>query len=186
MSNSKHSTEPIDAILVFPSDLGWMAAVVAGGVVKQLTFGHRLGCRGQEGVGSENDWTAWQSRGKRRRPAGSASSGLRRGRPRSAAATFPSILARSAISSVACWSSAGGSPTVGTMSYGELAAKAGSPRAARAVGNCMAAQQDPALGSMPSGGMLRRAARLLFRPRRHGDETPAVGHGIAVNWPRIG
>jgi len=40
MSTTKRSTEPNDTLLVFPSDLGWMAAVVADGVVKQLTFGH--------------------------------------------------------------------------------------------------------------------------------------------------
>ena len=40
MSITKRSTERINTILVFPSDLGWMGVVVAGDVVKRLTFGH--------------------------------------------------------------------------------------------------------------------------------------------------
>jgi methylated-DNA-[protein]-cysteine S-methyltransferase len=45
-----------------------------------------------------------------------------------------------------------------TMSYGELAAKAGSPRAARAVGNCMAGNKTPLL--VPCHRVVRSGGRV--------------------------
>jgi methylated-DNA-[protein]-cysteine S-methyltransferase len=61
-----------------------------------------------------------------------------------------------------------------TISYGQLAARAGSPRAARAVGNCMAANRAPIiipchrvvgsggrLGGFSGPGGLRLKRRLL-------------------------
>ena len=140
-------------------------------------FRPSLGCGGQERRWAET--AEAREAGQTRRPAGSASSGLRGGRPRSVRRHSGRFGPGAAISSVACWSNAGCIPYGRTMSYGELAAKAGSPRAARAVGNCMAANKIPLL--VPCHRVVCSGGRLgsLFRPRRHGDETPALGDGIA-------
>jgi methylated-DNA-[protein]-cysteine S-methyltransferase len=141
-SNKKNSTEPIDTLLVFPSDLGWMAAVVAGGVVKQLTFGHPSAAAAKKALG-------------RKLPA-STKPGKRDARLirrlQAYAAGIPDPLSdipvdlgpvgefrRRVLEQCRLI------PYGGTISYGELAAKAGSPRAARAVGTCMARNTAPLL-----------------------------------------
>ncbi len=58
MPTTKHPPRPQDTLLIFPSDLGWMAAVVAGGTVRQLTFGHGSAAAARRAVGCVKRTTA--------------------------------------------------------------------------------------------------------------------------------
>ena len=64
-----------------------------------------------------------------------------------------------------------------TLTYGELAARAGSPGAARAVGNCMAANRLPLV--VPCHRVVPADGRVgaVLCARRLPDEAAAVGHG---------
>ena len=152
-------------------------------VVKQLTFGHASAAAARKALGRRVA-EAGQSRANAR-PGWSGASGLCGGRSRSAVATFRSILARSAGFQRRVLKQCRLIPYGRTMSYGELAAKAGSPRAARAVGNCMAANNIPLLipchrvvcsdgrlgsFSAPGGTSMKRRLLAMESPR---------------NWPRI-
>jgi methylated-DNA-[protein]-cysteine S-methyltransferase len=76
-------------------------------------------------------------------------------------------------------------PYGSTISYAELAAKAGFPRASRAVGNCMAANRIPLL--IPCHRVVRSDGQL-------GSYSAPGGVGMkrrllameSKNWPRIG
>jgi methylated-DNA-[protein]-cysteine S-methyltransferase len=142
MSNKNRSTEPIDAVLVFPSDLGWMAAVVADGVVKELAFGHPSAAAAKKALG--------------RSVTAPAKPGMRHAklvrRLQAYAAGIPDPLGDIPVDfgpvgdfQRCVLEQCRQIPYGRTMSYGELAAKAGSPRAARAVGSCMAGNRTPLL-----------------------------------------
>jgi methylated-DNA-[protein]-cysteine S-methyltransferase len=142
MSASKRSKEPVDTLLVFPSELGWMAAVIDEGVVKQLTFGHPSAAAAQKAL--------------HRSAARAAEPGKRDARLvrrlQTYAAGIPGDLSDIPVD-VGLRGGFGRRvleecrriPYGHTMSYGQLAAKSGSARAARAVGNCMAANKTPLL-----------------------------------------
>jgi methylated-DNA-[protein]-cysteine S-methyltransferase len=142
MSKSKRSTEVTDTLLVFSSDLGWMAAVVADGVVRQLTFGHPSAAAAQKALGRKD-----------LKPAkpGKREAGVVR-LLQAYAAGVPDALDGVPVELGPCQGfqrrvleECRRIPYGRTISYGELAAKAGSARAARAVGNCMAANKTPLL-----------------------------------------
>jgi methylated-DNA-[protein]-cysteine S-methyltransferase len=143
-SKRQNSTESNDTLLVFASDLGWMAAVVADGAVKQLSFGHPSAAAARKALDRK---TKTLTAGK----PGKGDARLVR-RLQAYAAGIPDALGDIPVD----FGGAGEFqrrvleqcrriPYGRTMSYGELAAKAGSPRAARAVGNCMAANKTPLL-----------------------------------------
>ena len=166
MSIAKRSKEPVDTLLTFPSDLGWMGVVVSGDVVKRLTFGHcssaaatkaALGvpllrrssagskplaghclcqavahCCDERGLAQRNIPLV-------RRLQEYASGNPDSLRDISVDPGPMSDFQRRILEQCRRI------PYGKTMSYAELAAKAGSPRAARAVGNCMAANRIPLL-----------------------------------------
>jgi methylated-DNA-[protein]-cysteine S-methyltransferase len=71
-----------------------------------------------------------------------------------------------------------------TMTYSELAAKAGCPRAARAVGNCMASNRVPLL--VPCHRVVRSDGRLGFYSASGGVDMKRRLLDIeASDWPRI-
>jgi methylated-DNA-[protein]-cysteine S-methyltransferase len=140
LENNFSAKKAVNALLVFPSDLGWMAVVLAGAVVKQLTFGHssadaaRAACdRGlleHAKLGSPDlplvrrlrayaSGKAVDFRGVRVDPG--------------PVGNFQRCVLEHCRRI----------PYGHTASYAELAAEAGFPRAARAVGNCMAANPVP-------------------------------------------
>jgi methylated-DNA-[protein]-cysteine S-methyltransferase len=148
-------------ILVFPSQIGWMAAVLAGEAVKRLTFGHptaaaaraavknapRLRSRGGDAaitgpaitVAGRFDETTLNGQIKRlvRRLQAYAA-----GKPddfrdvRIDPGPLGEFQRR-------VLNQCRRVPYGATISYAQLAAKAGSPRAARAAGNCMAGNLIP-------------------------------------------
>ena len=65
-----------------------------------------------------------------------------------------------------------------TMTYAELAAKAGSPKAARAVGNCMAGNRIPLI--IPCHRVVCTDGRIGSYSGCGGmsNETPTIGRGI--------
>ena len=142
MSTTKRLTEPSDTLLVFPSHLGWMAAVVAGGVVKQLTFGHPSAAAAKKALGRKDlEPTKPGKRDARlvRRLQAYAS-----GAP-DPLCDIPVDLGPVGDFQRRVLKRCRRIPYGRTMSYGDLASKTGSARAARAVGNCMAANKIPLL-----------------------------------------
>ncbi len=132
----------MDTLLVFPSDLGWMAAVVADAAVKQLSFGHPSPAAAKRALESKTLKAA--------KPGKDGKQLIRR--LQAYAAGVPDSLGDIQVD----FGPVGDFqrrvleqcrliPYGATISYGELAAKAGSPRAARAAGNCMAANKTPLL-----------------------------------------
>ncbi len=125
---------------MFPSTLGWMALIGVGDVLKQLTFAHRSSRAAERALepelldgatrGSWNDGlicrlTAYASGGKV--DFHDVRVDLDRLTPFQRRAAFHCRRI----------------PYGQVLTYGQLAAKAGAPGAARAVGNCMAANRFP-------------------------------------------
>jgi len=131
-----------DTLFVFPSRLKWMAVIAAGTTVKQLTFGHRTAAAAK---------AALDSRLLAGAIPGDKDSSLVRRLQAYASGTVDdfhdiridfgplSPFRRRVLEQ--CRRIPYGS----TVGYAELAAKAGCPGAARAVGNCMAANRMPLL-----------------------------------------
>jgi methylated-DNA-[protein]-cysteine S-methyltransferase len=142
MKSKTRASEPVTTVLTFPSELGWMGVVLSGDVVRQLTFGHGSAAAAKEALDEELLAGA--------KPGGGNHRLVRR--LQAYASGKPDSLA-----DVAVDLSAGTSfrrrvleqcrrvPYGKTISYAALAAKAGSPGAARAVGNCMAGNRIPLL-----------------------------------------
>lgn len=140
---------------VFPSALGWMALVTSGDALRELTFGHPNPGAALRALSSELVQGARPGAGRSRLvqrlqayangepddfhdvrlDLGSLSQFQRR------------VLAR-------CRRI----PYGRTMTYGQLAAGAGSPRAARAVGTCMARNRIPLI--IPCHRVVAVGARL--------------------------
>jgi methylated-DNA-[protein]-cysteine S-methyltransferase len=155
MSTAKRSPEPIDTLLVFPSDLGWMALMVAGGAVKQLTFGHVSAAAATKALGQKTP--------KPTKPGKRHARLVRRLQAYAAGVPdplrdIPVDLGPTGDFGRRVLEQCRQIPYGCTMSYGELAAKAGSPRAARAVGNCMATNKIPLL--VPCHRVVRSGGRL--------------------------
>jgi methylated-DNA-[protein]-cysteine S-methyltransferase len=139
MSKSPKLSER-DCVVVFPTSLGWMAVVGSGQVLKQLTFGHASAARaaGSLDPALTEDARAvnWNPRLVCRLKA------YAMGEPEDFqdVPVDPGPQTRFHRRVTACCRSI---PRGRTLSYGQLAARAGSPGAARAVGNCMAANRIP-------------------------------------------
>jgi O-6-methylguanine DNA methyltransferase len=154
------ATPASETLLVFPSSLGWFGLFAAGEIVRRLTFGHRsaraaaqtIGCRpaptSLAGQGAMRDHAMhgarlpqdarWQQSLVRRLQAYAEGVPL----------DFGDILldmGRLTTFQRTVLQHCRGIPYGRTMTYGQLAGLAGTPRAARAVGNCMAANPVPLL-----------------------------------------
>jgi methylated-DNA-[protein]-cysteine S-methyltransferase len=151
MPNAKHSPPSQDTLLIFPSKLGWMAAVVRGATVNRLSFGHDSAAAARRAVGCVLARTVVI---KSLKDAASVPPRAMRvvRRVQAFAAGKPDALNDLAVDPGPltdfqrrvlkhCRQISYGH----TLSYAELAARAGCPRAARAVGNCMAGNRIPLL-----------------------------------------
>jgi methylated-DNA-[protein]-cysteine S-methyltransferase len=126
--------------VVFPTKLGWMAIVGSGSSLKRLTFGHASAGAARRALGGERPHDAppdtWSQSLVRRLTAYAAG----------APDDFRNVevdlgpLPRFRRRVFACCRRI---PYGSTLTYGQLAAKAGSPSAARAVGCSMAANPVP-------------------------------------------
>lgn len=181
MPTAKPLFQPGLTLTTFPSDLGWMALVTAGDVVQQLTFGHPSAAAAQRALGrrvSRDTVSGKPDTSLVRRLRAYAS-----GKPEDFR-DVPVDFGRVSRFWRRVLNQCRKIPLAHTLSYAELAKKAGYPRAARAVGNCMAGNQIPLIVpchrvvcsdgrtgsySAPGGGQMKR--RLL-----------AAESG---NWPRI-
>ncbi len=176
--------ETSNQLVVFPSSLGWMALVGGGKVLKRLTFGHpskRAAIKALEPHVPEAVRSGtWNQPLVDRLMAYAA--GLRD--DFQDLSVDPGPLTEFQAKVVGrCRRIPYGS----TLTYGQLAVEAGSPRAARAVGNCMAKNRLPliipchrvitssgALGGYSAEGGVALKTRLLKleatqhpgRPRR--------------------
>jgi methylated-DNA-[protein]-cysteine S-methyltransferase len=147
------SAEP-NVLVVFPSRLGWMALVGAGDVLMQLSLGHRsplaaAGACYPELVANARRGT-WNEPLVRRIQAYACGvpGDFRDVRVDAGPLTeFQRRVLRRCRQI----------PYGKTLSYGQLAAEAGSPGAARAVGNCMAANRIPLI--IPCHRVLRADGR---------------------------
>lgn len=160
-----------DKILLFPSHLGWMAVVMAGEKVKQLTFGHATAAAARAALPS--DLLAQALPGERNSQLIARLQAYAKGGQddfRDVAVDLGSLTAFQRKVLRQCRQIGYGK----TISYGELAAKVGHPQAARAVGNCMAANRIPLiipchrvvcsggqLGSYSAPGGVRMKRQLL-------------------------
>ena len=131
---------PSDALVAFPSALGWMVLVGSGGVLKHVSFGYESEQDAMASVDADLFGTAllgkWNQPLVRRLQcyAEGARDDFRDVQidpgPQTEFQRRVTRLCRRI-------------PYGQTLSYGQLAAGAGSPNAARAVGRCMAANRVP-------------------------------------------
>jgi methylated-DNA-[protein]-cysteine S-methyltransferase len=183
---SEAKTTPY-ALSVFPSALGWMAMVSRAGAIVALSFGHRGRKAAIEAVAARAPC------GLQLRPARAPLVRRLQAYARGRRDDFRDLrielghctpLVRRVL---ACCRQVGYGRTI---SYGQLAARAGVPRAARAVGNCMAANPLPLIvpchrvvladgrpGSYSAPGGTRMKRRLLAMERAGGatQGTGSVG-----------
>jgi len=158
-------------LLVFPSYLGWMAVVVAESKVKRLTFGHTTAAAAKAAL--EPELLAQAIRGSAKSPLAKRLQAYASGSPDDFQDVQVDLGAFSRFQRrvlILCRHVGYGS----TISYAALAIKAGHPGAARAVGNCMAANLVPLIipchrvvcaggqiGSYSAPGGTRTKSRLL-------------------------
>lgn len=129
---------------IFSSRLGWIALVTDGNTVEQLTFGHRSPAAAKRGIDPELIARAEIDESETqlsRRLQAYASDG------RDAFGDVEVDLDRYSTFQRRVLRQCRHIPVGHTVSYAELAADAGFPRAARAVGNCMAANRTPLIVS---------------------------------------
>jgi len=130
----------LDILTVFPSGLGWMALIGSGRVLKWLGFGHPSAAAAARAVPPDLAQTArpgtWNPTLVHRLQA------YAQGSPDDFrdVRTDPGPQTAFRRRVIACCRRI---PFGTTLSYGQVAARAGSKHAARAVGNCMAANRIP-------------------------------------------
>jgi methylated-DNA-[protein]-cysteine S-methyltransferase len=130
----------LDTLVVFPSEMGWMAMVGSGPLLKCLTFAH---ANSAQAVAALEPWLA--------RPVEPGDWNLLLVEQLQAFASgervdFESVRIDLSGLTVFCrrvLQICRKIPYGRTLSYGQVAARAGSPGAARAVGACMAANRHP-------------------------------------------
>lgn len=161
----------LEALVVFPSNLGWMALIGSGRTLKYLTFGHPTAEAAVRALPATVSQSArpgdWNRPLVRRLKA--YASGARDDFRDVEVDPGPATEFRRRV--FRCCRQIGYGETV---TYGQLAAKAGRPRAARAVGGCMAANRIPlvipchrvvaphgGLGGYSGVGGIRLKKRLL-------------------------
>jgi methylated-DNA-[protein]-cysteine S-methyltransferase len=142
MPTAKRRTELVNTLLLFPSNLGWMGLVLDGDVVCQLTFGHRSAAAAEKAL--EARLLEHAKPGKSKTPLVRRLQQYARGCP-DPLLDIPVDLGPANDFRRRVLQQCRRIPYGKTLSYAELAARAGSPRAARAVGNCMAANRIPLL-----------------------------------------
>lgn len=126
-----------DTLIAFPTALGWAAMLGAGQVLKQLTFGHLTAEAAIAAIApDEARLGRWNPSLVRRLQA------YAKGRPDRFADVQVDLEGLSPFQRRVV-EHCRRIPYGSTTTYAALAAKAGSPRAARAVGNCMAANRFP-------------------------------------------
>lgn len=126
-------------ILIFPSELGWMAVALAGDVIVEMTFGRKSPDAARQALRSEGDVVSSNPRESKlvhrfqRFAAGADDDFLDVPIDTEHMTAFQrrvTELCRNV-------------PVGETLTYEQLAQQAGSPRAARAVGNVMAQNRFP-------------------------------------------
>ena len=144
-----------DTLFVFPSQLQWIAVVAAGTTVKQLTFGHPTAAAARAAI--DRGLLAGARAGEADSPLVQRLQAYAEG----VADDFRDIpvdLRPAGPFRRRVLEQCRRIPYGAMLTYGELAAKAGYPGAARAVGNCMAANRIPLL--IPCHRVVRAGGRL--------------------------
>lgn len=173
-------------LTIFDSDLGWFALLGQDGIPAELTFGHgspdaalrRLSK--QHVLAEVADWPTDLPERLQRYAAGDGEEFS------DVAVELPPLGAFAAAVVRACREI----PFGQTRTYGELAALAGSPRAARAVGNVMATNRLPLIipchRVVPAGGKLGRySAGEGTRTKLRLLETEAQLAGVSLAPLRV-
>jgi methylated-DNA-[protein]-cysteine S-methyltransferase len=178
-------------LAVFPSSLGWMALVAGPKGVRQLVFGHRSAAAAEAAIDPS---LVVQASGDSDCEVSESILALierlqayARGEP----ADFSDVpLDLDALGSFQrrVMGQCRRIPFGKVLTYGQLAAKVGTPGAARAVGNCMAANRIPlmipchrvvrsggGLGKFSAPGGVRTKRRLLAL---EGLALPGTGRGL--------
>ncbi len=168
------TSELRDAISVFPSRLGWMAIAVAGTAVKQVTFGHQTAAAARAAL--DPCQVAGASPGRATNPLTARLQAYAEGERDD----FRDVRVESASTSdfqrrvlKHCRQVQHGT----TITYAELAAKAGYPGAARSR-QLHGRESGPIDYTLSSGGLRGWAGRLVLGRRWCGNETPASGPGV--------
>jgi methylated-DNA-[protein]-cysteine S-methyltransferase len=174
MKTKKES--PVDWLLVFSSSLGWITLLGGNDRVKELTFGHATRAAAKKALSS-----AYLSHA---RPLKQKSSLVYRlqGYAKGARDDFHDIpvdLRHLTAFQRRVFSVCRKIPYGSTLTYGRLAALAGSPGAYRAVGNCLASNKIPLIipchrvvaaggriGSYSACGGVKMKKRLLALEKR--------------------
>jgi len=133
-------TENRDRLVIFPSRLGWIAMVGSGRILKRVTFAHPSRDAAMAALGGEVIRNATGGRWNDRL--------VQRLRAYAEGHRDEFLDVRIDLSGLSDFrrrvtEHCRRIPYGRTLTYGELAAEAGSPRAARAVGQCMAANRLP-------------------------------------------
>ncbi len=171
MTARKRAEKSTLRLSIFPGNLGWMALVTAGEIVRQLTFGHSSPSAAKRGI--EPELLAAAEIVESETPLTRRLRAYASGNPdsfRDVAVDLGRLSRFGRRVLKECRRIALGS----TISYAELASQAGFPRAARAVGNLLAANRVPliipchrvvrsdgGLGSYSAGGGPTMKRRLL-------------------------
>jgi len=133
-------SRPTLRLVVFPSALGWMALIGSDQAVRQLTFGHKSSRAAVAGLDPRLVQAARKARWEpaivaRLRAYASGTADDFRDVPVDPGQQTP--FQRRVLDTCRRI------PLGATLTYGQLAAKAGAPAAARAVGRCMATNPIP-------------------------------------------
>ncbi len=129
-----------EKLIVLPSELGWMALVMRGAVVRQLSFGHVSAAAAVRAIAPGR--AVAQEPSKRQREVAARLQRYAEGVP----VDFSGVSVDSGTATefqARVLNACREIPYGQTLSYGELAAMAGAPGAARAVGSCMAGNCVP-------------------------------------------
>ncbi len=131
---------PLEELIVFPSELGWMSLRMRGAVVRQLSFGHLSAAAAIQAIAAGE--LARREPSKQQIAVVERLQRFAEGEPidfRDLAVDVGPATEFQTRVLKACREI----PYGQTLTYGELAARASAPKAARAVGNCMAANRVP-------------------------------------------
>jgi methylated-DNA-[protein]-cysteine S-methyltransferase len=168
-------------LLVFPSKLGWMAVILVKSRVRQLTFGHPTSAAARAALPPE-----LASKAIVDSPKSPLMVRLQRyasGVPddfRDVPVDFTDCSRFRRRILTHCRNIGHGA----TISYAELAQRAGHPGAARAVGNCMAANRVPLI--IPCHRVVRTDGTIGSYSAPGGSRTKQQLLRLeAGNWPRI-
>ena len=138
MGNTPGDEEPI----VFHAKLGWMALTMRGDAVRQLSFGHPSAAAAARALGGAEREIGGVSLNRQTKIVVERLQRYAEGEPvdfGDVPINFDTVTGFQVRVLKACKAISYGQ----TRTYGELAAMAGAPRAARAVGNCMACNRVP-------------------------------------------